>query len=122
MRSFSPHASSRGGGERHSRSPRVAQGWRAPHARDRNADIDCRPLTFVEQIALKEYLPVSNRDDVRRDIGRDITLLRLNYRERSQGAAASLLRKFRGPLEEPGMEIKNIARVRLAAGRAPEEE
>jgi hypothetical protein len=52
----------------------------AAHARDGDADVCGRPLPGVEQVELEEDLTVRNRDDVRRDVCRDVAGLRLDDR------------------------------------------
>ena len=64
---------------------------RAADARDRVADVDRRTDALVEQVALEEDLPVGDRDDVGRDVGREVARLRLDDRQRRQRSAAVLL-------------------------------
>ena len=62
-------------------------------ARDRDADRDRRPDALIEQVGLQEDLPVGDRDDVRRDVRRDVAGLRLDDRQRGQRAVAVLSRR-----------------------------
>ena len=64
---------------------------RAADARHRVADVDRRADALVEQVALEEDLAVGDRDDVGRDVGRQVAGLRLDDRQRRQRAAAELL-------------------------------
>ena len=66
---------------------------RTAHARHRDADVDRRADTGVEQVGLEEDLAVGDRDDVRRDVGRDVVRLRLDDRQRRDRAAAVLRRR-----------------------------
>src|SRR5205085_12699597 len=52
----------------------------------------------------------------------DVARLRLDDRERRERAAAVLLAELRRALEEARVEVEDVARVRLAARRTPEEE
>ena len=73
---------------------------RRADARHRDADVHRRPDAGVEQVGLEEDLAVRDRDDVRRDVGRDVVRLRLDDRQRRQRAAAVLLVQARGALEQ----------------------
>src|SRR5581483_10781351 len=68
-------------------------------ARHRGADVDRRPDAGEEEVGLQEDLAVRDRDDVRRDVGRDVAGLRLDDRERGERAAALLLGELAGALE-----------------------
>ncbi len=97
---------------------------RAAHARDRDADVDRGADTSEEEIRLEEDLPVGNRDDVRRDVGRDVARLRFDDRERGQRAPGLedglvvddrvVLAQLRGALEQARVEIEHVARIRFA--------
>ena len=100
---------------------RLGLGGRAD-ARHRDADVQGGPLAGVEQVGLEEDLAVGDRDDVGRDVGRHVVGLRLDDRQGRQRAAAVLLVEARGALEQAAVEVEDVARVRLAAGRAAEQE
>src|SRR6185312_14126570 len=70
----------------------------------------------------EEDLAVRDRDDVRRDIGGDVVRLRLDDRQRGQRAAAILLVQAGGTLQEAGVQVEDIARIRLAARRAAQQQ
>ncbi len=95
---------------------------RAADAGHGDPDVDRRAHARVEEVRLQEDLAVGDRDDVRRDVGRDVARLRLDDRERGQRAAAVLLRELRRALEKARVEIEDVPRIRLAARRAAQEE
>ena len=100
---------------------RLGLGGRAD-ARDRDADVQRGPLAGVEQVGLEEDLAVGDRDDVGRDVGRHVAGLGLDDRQRRQRAAAVLVVQPRGALEQPAVEVEDVARVGLAAGRAAQQQ
>ena len=95
---------------------------RGAHPGHRDADVQRGPLAGVEQVGLEEDLAVGDRDHVRRDVGRHVAGLRLDDRQRGQRAAAVLLVEPGGALQEPGVEVEDVAGVRLAAGRAAQQQ
>ena len=95
---------------------------RGTHARDRDADVQRGPLAGVEQVGLEEDLAVGDRDDVGRDVGGHVAGLRLDDRQRRQRAAAVLLVEARGALEQAAVQVEDVARVGLAAGRAAQQQ
>ena len=56
-------------------------------AANRNTDVDRRTRTGVEQVRIEEDLAVGNRNDVRRNVGRDVARLRFDNRQRRQRTA-----------------------------------
>src|SRR4029450_7678555 len=68
---------------------------RSADARHRVADVDRRTDALVEQVALQEDLAIGDRDDVGRDVGREVAGLRFDDRQRRQRAAAELLAQLR---------------------------
>src|SRR2546425_8173418 len=50
------------------------------------------------------------------------TLFRSDDGEGGERAAAHLARQLRRPLEQPAVQVEHVARVRLAARRAPQHE
>ena len=94
----------------------------AADPRDRGADVDRRAYPRVEEIGLEEYLSVGDRDHVGRDIGRDVAGLGLDHRQRGQRARTLVVGELHRPLEQPRMEVEDIARVGLAAGRTAEQQ
>src|SRR4051794_37487127 len=95
---------------------------RPADAADRVADVDRRTDALVEQVGLEEDLPVGNRDDVRRDVGREVAGLRLDDRQRGERAAAVFLLQFRGAFQQARVQVENVARVRFATRRTSEQQ
>ena len=89
---------------------------------DRDADVDGRPHPGVEQVGLQEDLAVGDRDDVGRDVGRDVVALRLDDRQAGHRAAAELVGELRAPLEQPGVQVEDVTGVGLAARRAAQQQ
>src|SRR5574342_214222 len=60
----------------------------AADARHGEAGVDGGPDAGVEEVGLEVDLAVSDRDHVRRDVGRDVAELGLDDRDRGHGAGA----------------------------------
>ena len=86
------------------------------------ADVDRRPHAREEEARLEEDLAVGDRDDVRRDVRGDVPGLRLDDRKRRERARAEVVRELARALEQPRVEIEDVAGECLAAGRAAEQE
>src|SRR5438552_2277997 len=95
---------------------------RTADARNRDADVDCRPNAGVKQIRFEVDLAVGDRDDVRRNVRGDVARLRLDDRQRGQRSTALFVTELRRALEESRVQVKHVARVRLPAGRAAEQQ
>ena len=67
------------------------------------------------EVGLQEDLAVGDRDHVRRDVGRDVAGLRLDDRQRGQRAAARLVAQLARALEQPRVQVEDVARECLAA-------
>src|SRR5664279_2793226 len=89
---------------------------------DRDADVDRRPDAGVEQVALQEALAVGDRDDVRRDVGRHVAGLRLDDRQAGHRTGAELVVELGATLQQAGVQVEDVARVRLAARRAAQQQ
>ena len=76
----------------------------------------------LEQVVLEEHLAVGDRDHVGGDVGRDVAGLRLDDRQGGEGAGAVVVGQLGGPLEQAAVQVEHVARVRLAARRAAEQE
>src|SRR5439155_26131976 len=85
----------------------------AAHPGDRDARVDGGPHVRVEQVRLEEDLAVGDRDDVGRDVRRNVTRLRLDDRQRRERAAAHLVGELRGALEQAAVEVEDVAGIRL---------
>src|SRR5919106_1790983 len=81
-----------------------------------------RPDARVEEVGLEEDLAVGDRDHVRRDVGGDVARLRLDHGQRRQGAAAALVRELAGALEQPRVQVEDVAGERLAARRPAQQQ
>ena len=95
---------------------------RRAHAGHRDADVERGPLAGVEEVRLEVDLAVGDRDDVGGDVGRHVARLRLDHRQGGERAAAVLLVEARGALEQPAVQVEDVARVRLAARRAAQQQ
>ena len=94
----------------------------AADAGHRDADVDGRADTGVEQVGLEEDLAVGDRDDVGRDVGRDVVALGLDDRQAGHRAAAELVGELRAALEQPRVQVEDVTGVGLAAGRAAQQQ
>ena len=79
-------------------------------------DGDGRAHALVEQIGFQKDLAVGDRDDVGRDVSRDVAGLRLDDRQRGERTVAVLLADARRAFEQPAVEVKHVAGIRFAAG------
>ena len=91
-------------------------------SRHRNTGVHRRPLACEEQVRLQIDLPVSDRDHVGRDVGRNLPFERLNDRQRRERAAAEFLGELGRPLQQSTVRVKHVARVGLAAWRPPHQQ
>src|ERR1700728_2107935 len=73
---------------------------RKSYARDRQAHVDRRTNTGVEQVGFEEDLSVSNGDHIGRNVSRHVARLRLDDRQRRQRTATQLLGHLRRALEQ----------------------
>ncbi len=94
----------------------------AADARHRDAGVDGRPHARVEEVGLQEDLAVGDRDHVRRDVGRHVAGLRLDDGQGRERAAAEVVGQLHRPLEQPRVQVEDVARVGLAARRAAHQE
>ena len=89
---------------------------------DRDADVDRRPHARVEQVGLEEDLAVGDRDHVGRDVGGDVGGLRLDDRQRRQRAAVEIIGELHPPLEQPRVQVEDVAGVGLATRGAAQQQ
>jgi hypothetical protein len=68
-------------------------------SRDGETDVDCWSDTLEEELGLQEDLSVGDRNDVGRNVGRDITTLGLDNGEGSEGTGTVRLVHLGGSLE-----------------------
>ena len=95
---------------------------RPADARHRVADVDRGADALVKQIRLQEDLPVGDRNDVGRNVRREVAGLRLDDRQRRQRAAAELLAQLRRALQQSRVQIEDVAGIRLTARRPAQEQ
>ena len=94
----------------------------AADAGDRDADVHGRADAREEQVGLQEDLPVGDRDHVRRDVGGDVAGLRLDDRQGGERPGAQLVVQLARALEQPRVQVEDVARERLAARRAAKQQ
>src|SRR3954447_5661805 len=97
-------------------------GRTAARAGHRDAHVDRRPHTGVEQTGLEKDLPVGDRDDVGRDVGRHVVALGLNQGQARHRAGTEFLGELRAALQQTGVQVEDVARVGLAARRAAQQQ
>ena len=95
---------------------------RAADARDGQTHVHRGALAGIEEVARKEELAVRDGDDVRRNVGRDVPGLGLHDGERGHAPAAEGVGELGGALQQPGVEIKDVAGIGLAARGALQQE
>ena len=101
----------------------MALTWASPPTRETDwPTLMAGPDTGVEQVGLQEDLAVGDRDDVRRDVGRDVVGLGLHDRQPGHRPAAQLLGQLRAALQQPGVQVEHVAGVGLAARRAAQQQ
>src|SRR6185369_11811839 len=66
-------------------------------------------------IALEKYLTVRDRNHIRGNISGNVAGLSFDNRQSSQRTTAILFAHLGGPLQQSGMEIKDVAWISLAA-------
>ena len=88
----------------------------------RDADVDGRADTGVEQTGLEEDLAVGDRDDVGRDVGRHVVALGLDDRQPGLGAGTELVGQLRAALQQAGVQVEDVAGVGLAARRTAQQQ
>ena len=94
----------------------------AADARHRQADVDRRAHAGVEQIGFEIDLAVGNGNDVGRDIGRHVTGLGFDDRQRRQGTAAVVVAELGGAFQQAGVQVENVTRVGFASGRPAQQQ
>src|SRR6187200_2404062 len=94
----------------------------AADAGHRDTHVDGRADVGVEQVGLQVDLAVGDRDDVGRDVRRDVTRLGLDDRQTGHRAVAQLVGELRAALEQPAVQVEHVAGVGLAARRAAQQQ
>ena len=93
----------------------------AADARDGLADIDRWQHAQFEQRGRQIDLPVGDRDQIGRDIGRDVLGLGLDDRQGGERTPAALRTQVGGALQQARVDVEDIAGEGLAAGRAAQQ-
>ena len=94
----------------------------AADARHGLADIDRRQHAQFKQGRGEIDLPVGDRNQVGRNIGGDVLRLGFDDRQGGERAAAQILAQVSGPLQQPRVDIEDVAREGLAAGRPAQQQ
>ena len=94
----------------------------AADAADRDADVDGGTHVGVEQVGFEEDLAVGDRDDVGRNVRRNVARLRFDERQRGQRAAAVLVVQLGGALQQAAVEIEHVAGERFASRRTAQQQ
>ena len=101
----------------------IAFVWALPPTRETEMPtLIAGPHARVEEVGLEEDLAVGDRDHVRRDVRGDVAGLGLDDRQRRERAAAELVGELAGALEQARVQVEDVARERLAARRAAQQE
>ena len=94
----------------------------ATHAGHRDADVDRRAHARLEQVVDQVDLAIGDRDDVGRDVRRDVAALGLDDRQCGQRAGATLVVQLRGALEQAAVQVEDVTGVRLASRRTAQQQ
>ncbi len=94
----------------------------AADAAHRKTHVDGGPDVRVEQIGFQINLAVGDRDDVGRNVGRNVARLGFDERQRGERAAALRVAQFRGALQQAAVQIEHVAGVRFAARRTAQQQ
>ena len=95
---------------------------RATHAGHRDAHVDGRTHTRLEQVVLQVHLTVGDRDHVGGDVRRHVAGLGLDDRQGGERAGAALVAELGGTLEQAAVQVEHVAGVGLAARRAAQQQ
>jgi hypothetical protein len=85
----------------------------AADARHRPADVDRGQDALAEQVCGQRDLPVGDRDEVGRDVRREVLALRLDDRQRGQRSATELRAQAGGALQQARVDVEDVAREGL---------
>src|SRR5690606_6724986 len=89
----------------------------AADAADREADVNGRTHALIEQTGFKEYLAVGDGNHVGRNVGRNVTSLRFDDRQRGQRTGAIVFVQLGCTLQQAAVEIEHVARISFTARR-----
>ena len=94
----------------------------ATDAADGESDVDGGADVRIEQIRFEVDLAIGDGDNVRRNIGRHVTGLGFDERERGQRSTALFIGKLRRTFQQAAVKIEHVARERLAAWRTAQQQ
>ena len=95
---------------------------RTAHPLNRNAHVHGGPHAGVEEVALEKDLTIGDRNDVGRNVGRNVTRLGLDDRQRGEASAALFVTHLRRAFEQPRVHVEDVARVGFASGRSAQQQ
>ena len=93
----------------------------AAHARHRHAQIDRGKLIFAHQTRRQVDLPVRDGDQVGRNVGGQVFRLCLDHWQDGDRSAPCGIGELPCPFQQSRVNVKNIARKRLAPRRAAQQ-
>src|SRR6476619_3679386 len=89
---------------------------------DRDTHVDGRTHVGVEQVGLQVDLAVRDRDDVGRDVRRDVARLGLDDGQTRHRAVAEVVGELGATLEEPRVQVEDVTGVGLTARRTAQQQ
>src|SRR5699024_1382020 len=90
--------------------------------RHRDTDVNSGPDTLVEQVRLEEALSVGDRNDVRRDVCRNVVGLGLDDRQPRHRATTLVVRELRTTLQQTRVQIEHVTGEGLTTRRAAKQQ
>ena len=94
----------------------------AADARDGFADIHGGQDALLKQVGREIDLAVGDGDQVGGNVGRDVLLFGFDDGQRGERAAAQRLAQMRGALQQPRVDVENVAGKAFAAGRTAQQQ
>src|SRR3989344_1037540 len=85
---------------------------------DGQKGINGRPSSFGKQVAVKKYVPVGHRHDIRLDVAGKIALQALYYRDAGNRGFLFVQHKIPRSFQKARVHVKNVSRVGIAPGKA----
>src|SRR5581483_2604631 len=94
----------------------------AADAAHRQAHVYRRAHALIEQVSLQVDLAICNRNDIGRNVSRDVALLGLDDRQRGQRAGSLFVAQLRGAFQQPRVEVEHISGISLAPRRPAQQQ
>ena len=85
--------------------------------RHRNTDINSRSLVRVEEVRLKEDLAIGNRNNVGRNVGRNVICLGFDNRQTGHRSPTELVGELRTAFQQARVQVENVTGVRFTPRR-----